>query len=71
MSDSTRPALRNTRKLLTLGGVCALLWLAIVSIFRAEEGLGADLTWLLSTVIMLVGLGAFVLAGTAALRNRR
>lgn len=71
MSDQTRPTLRDTRKLLTLGAVCTVLWLAIVSIFRAEEGLGADLTWLISTIILFVGLVMFVLAGTAAVRNRR
>ena len=71
MSYITRPAFRDTRKLLTIGTVCAVLWFAIVSIFRAEQGLGADITWLISTLIMVAGLVAFVLAGTAAVRNRR
>lgn len=71
MSDTSRPTLRNTRALLQVGAVCAVLWLAIVTIFRAEEGLGADITWLVSTIIVVVGLVAFLLAGAAAIRNRR
>ena len=47
MSDMKRPTARDTRKLLTIGVVCAVLWFAIVSIFRAEQGLGADITWLI------------------------
>lgn len=69
MSDAT-PVLRNSRKLLIIGAVCAVVWLAMVSIFRAEEGLGADITWLVSTIFLLVGVVSLVLAGVAALRNR-
>lgn len=70
MSDATRPAIRDTRKLLTIGVVCAVVWFATVSIFRAEEGLGADVTWLVSTIFLVAGVLSLVLAAVAALRNR-
>ena len=70
MSDAARPSRHNTRKLLTVGAACTVVWLAMASIFRAEEGLGADITWLVSTVFLLVGVVSLVLAGVAALRNR-
>ena len=71
MSDMKRQTFRDTRKLLTIGALCTVLWFAIASIFRAEQGLGADITWLVSTLVMVAGLVAFVLAATAAVRNRR
>jgi hypothetical protein len=71
MSDTARPTMRNTRTLLRAGIACTVIWVAMTAIFRAEEGTGADITWLVSTLVALTGLIAFALAGRAAMLNRR
>lgn len=71
MNTTSRPARPNPRTLAAVGLACAVVWLSLGVVFRAEDGLGADITWLISTIVAVVGIVAFVSAGVVTLRHRR
>ena len=71
---------RSPRRLFGIGVACLALWLLSSLVWRAmattlglsvEDGIGADIAWLLGTLIALVGMVAIALGVRATFARRR
>lgn len=71
MNTTSRPARSSSRTLVMVGLGCAVVWFTLAGAFRVENGLVADVLWLASTIVALVGVIALALAGIVAIRDRR